>query len=288
MRRVTLEQDQLGECPTWDARSGRFFWIDVTGKKLLSCSPDGTSREELCVDDYPGSFALRETGGRLVAFRRKIAILDDAGNEIARAATDVVEFGKERFNDGKCDSRGRFWAGTLDKQLKAPIGGLFRIDPDLSVHKMSEGYGISNGIAWSPDEKTMYHCDSSPTNVYAYDFDVESGTIANRRIFVRFDEGMGRPDGCAMDVEGFLWVAAPGTGCIRRFAPGGELDSVLETPSRYPSSIAFGGPDLKTLYITTLVPHELPPNDGAQPDIDGAVFATEVQVAGMPVTRFGG
>ena len=97
MRRVTLEQDQLGECPTWDARSGRFFWIDVTGKKLLSCSPDGTSREELCVDDYPGSFALRETGGRLVAFRRKIAILDDAGNEIARAATDVVEFGKERF-----------------------------------------------------------------------------------------------------------------------------------------------------------------------------------------------
>ncbi|AUW58170.1 calcium-binding protein [Sphingobium sp. SCG-1] len=288
MRRVTPQLDHLGECPTWDERTGTFLWINVTGKKLLSCKPDGSEREELTVEDYPGSFALRENGGRLVAFRRKIALLNEVGREVSSHIPDVVAFDKERFNDGKCDSRGRFWVGTLDKHLQNTVGGLFRVDPDLSVHKMSEGYGISNGIAWSPDDKTLYHCDSSPTNVYAYDFDAEAGTVGNRRVFVEFEDGVSRPDGCATDSEGFLWIAAPGAGCIRRYDPDGKLESIVETPSRYPSSIAFGGADLRTLYITTLVPHALPPNDGAQPDIDGALFATEVAVPGLPVGRFGG
>ena len=288
MRRITDQLDTLGECPTWDDRLGRFRWIDVTGKTLQSCNPDGSDRTAQATADFPGSFALRQNGGLLVAYRRKLALLDGDGIEVADHVPDAVSFAVELFNDGKCDSRGRFWVGTLDKQLKARIGGLFRVDADLSVPRMSEGYGISNGIAWSPDDRTMYHCDSSPTNVYAYDFDADTGTIANRRVFAAIDEREGRPDGCAIDAEGFLWVAAPGTGTIRRYDPAGALASVLETPSRFPSSIAFGGAGLTTLFITTLVPHGMPPIGGAQPDLDGAVFATEVGVAGLPVARFAG
>ena len=195
----------------------------------------------------------------------------------------------QRFNDGKADPQGRFWVGTLDKQLTGGTrGGLFRVDPDLSVHKMSDGYGISNGIAWSPDDHTLYHCDSAPTNIYAYDFDAASGTVENRRVFASVDETIGRPDGCASDAEGFLWVAVPGSGSIYRYDPAGKLERRLPVPSNFPSSVAFGGPDLKTLYITTLVPHGMPPIVDARPDIDGAVFATEVDVAGLPVGRFGG
>jgi sugar lactone lactonase YvrE len=176
----------------------------------------------------------------------------------------------------------------MDRRLKNAIGGLFRVDADLSAQKMGEGYGISNGLAWSADDRLLYHCDSSPARIYVYDFDVERGDIANRRIFAEFDAAKGRPDGCAADVEGFLWVAMPGSGRISRFDPKGRIERSIETPTHYPSSVAFGGTDLKTLYVTSLVPHELPPNDKANPEVDGAVFAVNVDTAGVPVARFGG
>lgn len=288
MRRVTQEQDELGECPTWDNNDGRFHWIDVTRKRMQSCAPDGSDRRVLDVDDYPGSFTLRECGGMLVAFRRRLSLLDAAGAEVNAVTPATVDFAMERFNDGKCDSRGRFWVGSMDRRLEDTVGGLFRIDADLSARKMSEGYGISNGLAWSADDRLLYHCDSSPARIYVYEFDVARGEIANRRIFADFDAAKARPDGCAADVEGFLWVAMPGSGRISRFDPDGRIERSIETPTYYPSSVAFGGPDLKTLFITSLVPHELPPNDKANPAVDGAVFAMNVEVAGVPVARFGG
>lgn len=288
MRRITNQLDALGECPTWDARSARLCWIDVTGKRLSSCGETGENLAGQAVDDYPGSIALRNEGGLLVAFRRRLSIFDASGDELAKQVPAAIDFARERFNDGKCDSRGRFWVGTMDPRLKEQTGAVYRVDPDLSVRRVSEGYGVSNGFAWSPDERVLYHCDSSPTIIYAYDFDAEAGEVADRRVFVEFDTMMGRPDGCASDVDGFLWVASPEAGCIRRFDPDGKQERVLETPVRYPSSIAFGGSDLRTLFITSLVPHQLTAHDGANPELDGAVFATEVDVAGLPVGRFGG
>jgi len=288
MQRITSDVDELGECPTWEPREQRFYWLDVVGKTLQSCRPDGSDRTSRKFDDYPGSFAPRTGGGHLVAFRKGLVLLGPDGAEERRVEPGVVDFAKERFNDGKADSRGRFFVGAMDRRLKNPVGGLFRVDPDLTVTKVSDGYGISNGIAWSPDDGTMYHCDSDPPHVYAYDFDVETGAVANRRIFATFTEAQGHPDGCAMDSEGFLWVAAPGSGCIRRLDPEGREAEILETPVRFPSSIAFGDDDLKTLYITTLQPHEKTPEGGASPGFDGCVFKTRVDVAGLPVGLFKG
>lgn len=285
MRRIGSQCDTLGECPTWDARASKLRWIDVTGKRLSTLDPGRSPVEDRRFEDYPGSITMRQAGGILVAFRRSLALLDDDGTEAAKIVPPSIDFTRERFNDGKCDRHGRFWVGTMDRRLKQPLGALYRVDPDLSVHRMSEGYGISNGLAWSPDDRILYHCDSSPTVIYAYDFDGPSGTIANRRVFVEFTAGMGRPDGCATDADGFLWVASPGAGCVRCFAPDGRQTRMIETPVRFPSSVAFGGNGLRTLFITTLKPHELTP-EGRASELDGALYATEPGVVGMPVGVF--
>lgn len=218
-----------------------------------------------------------------LGYRRRIVLIDGEGVERELGLPDF-DVGKERFNDGACDAKGRFWVGTIDRKLKHPVGGLFRLDPDLSFRRMAEGITLSNGLAWSPDNRVMYHCDSGPRLIYAYDFDLESGSVGQRRIFVRFDEDMGQPDGCAMDTEGYLWVAAPYTGSIMRFAPDGQIESRLELPSRMPSSLAFGGSTLSTLFVTSMHPHD----DSAPDKNDGAIFKVDVDVSGIAVPCFGG
>lgn len=283
MRVVVSEPSKLGECPTWDEREGRFWWIDVDSKRISSCGPEGDDIRRRDVDDYPGSIALREDGGLLVAFRRGIALFDREGVQEASSPLPTEVVARERFNDGACDSRGRFWTGTMDKTLQASTGGLYRVDGDLSLHRMTEGIGVSNGITWSPDDTRLYHCDSTPPCVYVHDFDATSGEVANRRVFVQFEPGMGKADGCAMDSEGFLWVSAPRSGSILRYDPDGRLERRLVTPTMFPSSIAFGGPALETLYITSMEPR-----DGGPGPADGLVYAHEVDVPGLPTHRFQG
>lgn len=283
MRTIVTETDRIGECPTWDSRDRRLRWIDVVDKRLSSCDPDGGDIQREATDDFPGSFALRKRGGRLVAFRRRIALFDSGGTEVATATLSPDQIARERFNDGGCDSQGRFFVSTMDPRLKETTGGLYRVDPDLTITRLTEGVGIGNGIAWSPDDRLLYHCDSQPPVIYVHDYNVAAGTVANRREFVRLDPSEGKPDGCAMDVQGFLWMAAPGSGTILRFDPDGRIERRLPVPVRYPSSVAFGGDDRKTLYITSL----RPPEGDPQP-LDGAVFATEVDVAGVARVRFAG
>ena len=282
MRSLSEERDQLGEGPVWDDRTGRLAWIDVVGKRLSSCGPNGVGLEREALAENPGSFAFRQDGGRLVAFRRRIALFDAAGVEVASFAPPSADMERERFNDGKCDRRGRFWVGAMDRKLSDPLGGLYRIDPDLSAHRMDAGFALSNGIAWSPDDTRLYHCDTVPAVIHVHDYDLDTGTIANRRVFAEFDASMGRPDGCAMDVEGCLWVAAPGVGAVFRFDPRGRLDRHLPVPTSHPSSVAFGGEGLGVLFITSLRPAH------GEDRLAGAVFATEVGVAGAPCARFGG
>jgi L-arabinonolactonase len=221
MHRIEARADELGECPTWDELSGRLLHIDVIGRRLLSCEPDGGQAEEVSLAEIPGSFALRRNGGLLMAYRRGLALRDPAGNETSIELPSQWDGSRERFNDGSCDALGRFWVGTMDRCLQETVGALYRLDCDLTVHRTASGFGISNGIAWSPDNRTMYHCDSRPPVIYAYEFDLDAGVARNRRILVDFTSPMGMPDGCATDVEGFIWVAAPGTGQVMRFDPEG-------------------------------------------------------------------
>jgi len=242
----------------------------------------------------------------LMAFRRRLALFDPTGAEIASFVPDAADMSRERFNDGACDGKGRLWIGTMDRHLQEPVGALYRVDPNLSTRRMDFGLGISNGIAWSPRSDRLYHCDSKFPRIYVHDFDLETGSITNRRIFVEFGYGMGVPDGCAVDIEGLLWVAAPGAGAIFGFDPRGALAKKIETPVFWPSSVVFGGADLRTMFITSLEPREESTvrssrheetrarhagNErglGAAPPVDGSVFAVECDVPGTPRWKFGG
>jgi sugar lactone lactonase YvrE len=273
----------LGEGPLWDGETSRLHWIDILQKQRFSCAFDGTAVDMRPLPETPGSFALRSSGGVLMAYRRRMSLVDAGG---AEQDLDVPGFDveKERFNDGACDSLGRFWVGTIDRRLQDPVGGLFRLDPDLSFHKMAEGIVLSNGLTWSPDNRLMYHCDSGPRLIYAYDFDLDSGTVGERRVFARFDADMGQPDGCAIDAEGHLWVAAPHTGSIICFAPDGRIYRRLEVPSRMPSSLVFGGANLSTMFVTSMHPH-----DGTEAgESDGRIFAIDAGVPGVAQSHFAG
>ncbi len=284
MRCLVEEPDCLGECPTWDDRAGRLVWIDVVGKRMSSCGVDGDGLRRHTLPDTPGSFALRSGTGHVVAFRRRLALVDGEGREVAVALPPGWDGERERFNDGACDALGRFWFGTMHRRLTDPVGALYRLDTDLSAHRLDEGFGLSNGIAWSPDNRTMYHCDSVPPIIYVLDFDLQSGTVANRRPFARFAAGDGIPDGCATDTEGHLWVAVPGAGAVLRYDPTGRLERTVPIPVENPSSVAFGGADLCTLFVTTIGRTGLPGSTGG----DGAVFAFETGVPGLPQHRFAG
>jgi len=306
VRLIVAEPDHLGDCPTWNDSVQRLLWIDIIGKRMSSCAPDGTALARQPLPETPGSFALRAGGGMLMAFRRRLALFDPMGAEIASFVPDAADMNRERFNDGACDGKGRLWIGTMDRFLREPVGALYRVDPDLSTHRMDFGLGVSNGIAWSPRSDRLYHCDSKFPRIYAHDFDLEAGSITNRRIFVEFGDRMGVPDGCAVDIEGFLWVAAPGAGAIFGFDPRGRLAKKIETPVFWPSSVVFGGADLRTMFVTSLVPREestvqgsrhQEPRDphagngggfGAAPPADGSVFAVECDVPGTQCWKFGG
>lgn len=281
MRRVEARADELGECPTWDAHSRRLLRIDVTGRRFLSCEFDGGQPEALSLAEIPGSFALRRHGGLLMAYRRGLALRDPAGNETRLALPADWDGSRERFNDGACDAYGRFWVGTMDRRLQDTVGALYRVECDLTVRRMASGFGLSNGIAWSPDNRTMYQCDSRPPVIYAYDFDLEAGVVENRRTLVEFSCEMGLPDGCAVDAEGFLWVAAPQAGEVMRFDPAGKLERAVRTVAASPTSVTFGGTDWQTLFITSMQPHEVSPGPA-----DGAVFAWDAPVAGLQLNSF--
>jgi sugar lactone lactonase YvrE len=277
----------LGENPFWDGESQRLFWIDGVGRTLFCQDAAGTPLHQWPLPKAPGSFALRQGGGMLMAYRNGLALIDPFTGEFNDIPAGAAEFGKERFNDGKCDRRGRFWAGTFDKNLKDPVGSLFRIDPDLGVHRMDEGITLSNGIDWSPDDRVMYYCDSTPSVVRAYDFDLDAGTVGNRRVFVDFSSRAGRPDGCTVDAEGCLWVAEVGAGQIVRFDPDGREMEVVRLPVSRPTSVMFGGPELRTLFITSMQ-MDLSAEELAQQPQAGCVFALDVGVAGLPARRFAG
>ena len=175
-----IEAD-LGEGPVWSAEDQTIYWIDVTQRKILRYGLTTRKAETFNVSGMPGSIALRKGGGIIAAYRTGPALIDLASGRETKLPSSI-DFGKERFNDGKCDGRGRFFAGTMDKTMKDTIGGLYRIDADHSVTKVADDIRLSNGIGWSPDNRVMYHCDSRPGYVYAYDYDIDSGTPTNRRV----------------------------------------------------------------------------------------------------------
>jgi sugar lactone lactonase YvrE len=276
----------LGEGPVWCPREQALYWVDSLAPALHRFEPatGATARWEMPATI--GSAVLRAQGGALVALATGFAFVDLKSGALTALGDPEAGSPETRFNDGKCDRQGRFWAGTMDLDQRAPEGALYRLDADGEWHRQEMGITVSNGIGWSPDDRTMYHVDSPTRRIFAHDFDAGEGALSNRRVFAELPERAGYPDGLCVDAEGFVWCAIYLGGRVERYDPEGRLERTVELPVKRVTSCAFGGAELDVLYITTASAR------GADRAPDGApaghLFALESGVRGLPEPRFAG
>jgi sugar lactone lactonase YvrE len=285
IRLIVDAKSRLGEVPVWDVREQALYWVDIEGRKLFRRDEASGAVRHWTFAERIGSFALRQAGGLVCAFASGFAFFDPDSEAVEWIARPEAMIARNRFNDGKCDRAGRFWAGSMDDRLSEHTGTLFRLDPDRTVHRLDGAIGCSNSLAWSPDDCTFYFADSQDRTIFAYDFDAASGAIANKRVFAVSDIGV--PDGSTVDAEGFLWNANWDGWRLVRYAPDGRVDRVVELPVQKPTSCMFGGPDLATLYVTSAVWDLTGAALAAQPWA-GGLLALDVGVRGLPETRFAG
>lgn len=288
---VVDNRNQLGECPCWHPEEQALYWVDALRPALHRLGADGG----IATWQMPaviGSFGFREKGGIVAALQTGFALvelIDDRGTSFVKRLVDPEpERPHNILNDGKCDRRGRFWCGSRDADLAHPTGSLYRLDDDAQVSLMDRGFIVSNGIAFSPDDRTLYFADSRAESVFAYDFDLDAGAISNRRLFFSTRDIPGRCDGATVDSEGFYWCALVHGGQIARVDPKGRFDRLIDLPVKHPTMCAFGGPALDILYVTSAA-SMIPEAERAQVDHAGAVFALHgLGVRGLPEPKFTG
>ena len=280
-------QAELGEGPVWDPDAECLYFVDIERSRVLRYDPASQASRSFDIGTMVGAVALTTTGDLVLAVRDGFARLDlDSGHVRAVAAVEA-DLTDRRMNDGACDPAGRFWAGTMALDERHGAGALYRLDPDGCVHRMLDGVSISNGLDWSDDGRLMYYVDTPTRSIDVFDFDIVTGAIANRRSLVRVECGDGWPDGLTLDAEGCIWVALWSGGTVRRYTPDGTLDRVVLVPTTYPTSCAFGGPDLRDLYVTTAAT-ALTADERARQPLAGGLFRCRPGVAGRPAHRFKG
>jgi sugar lactone lactonase YvrE len=234
-----------------------------------------------------GAVVPRRRGGLVAAMQNGFKAVDPETGAVSLIANPEADKPGNRFNDGKCDRRGRFWAATMAIDTQPGEGSLYRLDTDGRVSRMDTGFHVSNGLGWSPDNRRFYFTDSGPKRIYVYDFDLEGGAVENRRTFVQVPDGVGVPDGLAVDAEGFVWSAHWDGWCVTRYDPDGKVDRVINLPVPRPTSCAFGGPDLTTLYITS-ARIRLSAGQLAEAPLSGSVFALQSGIRGLPEMPYAG
>jgi sugar lactone lactonase YvrE len=277
----------LGEGALWDVQEGMLYWVDVKRREIHRFDPASGRDQRWSTPEDIGSLAVRETGGLVVAMTSGFHFFDPASGSFEAIVDPELDRPENRFNDGKPDRRGRFWAGTMHDPETASSGALYRLDPDLRWHRMVEGVTVSNGLAWSPAGNVMYYACSSRRTVWAFDADPDNGTIRNRRVFIDTSAIGGAPDGATVDEEGCYWLTLPAAWKVGRYDPEGRLIRVIELPVELPTCASFGGPDLDVLYVTTSRFNRSEAQLASQP-LAGGLFALEVGVRGLPEARFRG
>src|SRR5690606_95153 len=195
----------------------------------------------LPLDEIAGAIAPRRRGSFIAAIQNGFRALDLEGPRLSPMGHDAVDQSGMRLNDGHCDSMGRLWIGSVALDSSPGAGSLWRLDPDGSVTLVEKGFHVANGLGWSPDEKLFYFADSNAQTVYVYDYDAASGTVSNRRAFINIPAERGKPDGLAVDSQGYVWVALWDGWALARYAPDGSIDRVVPLPVPRPASITFGG-----------------------------------------------
>jgi sugar lactone lactonase YvrE len=275
----------LGECPTWSPGEGALYWIDVRRPALHRFD---TGTKETRVWEMPetiGSMALSRSGRRLLlALKSSLSFFDPDSGEFELVAAPLAP--ELRFNDGRCDRQGRFWVGSMNDRTRAAVGALYRVDGTQGCVRIEDGVRVPNSLCWSPDGTTMYFGDSDLHTVFAYPYDPDSGSIGARRPFAT-TSAPAVPDGATVDTEGFLWLTEYGGWRIVRYAPDGRLDREIELPFQNPTSCAFGGAQLDTLFVTT-ASQRLSAEELTRQPLAGALIAMDVGVRGLPEPAYAG
>lgn len=285
----------LGESPVWHPVEQALYWTDIPGRALHRHDPASSQHRQWAFETEVGSLAPMRDGGLLLARRDGLWQFDPDTGASHALATAPYDTRHERFNDGKCDPQGRFWVGTIYEPREPALAALYRFDTSRGLQRMASDITVGNGLGWSPDGRTLYYSDTKAHTVYAHDFDSASGDLGARRVFARFppkepgqnlDAYGGRPDGAAVDVDGAYWCAMFEGQRLLRLSPGGAVLREVRLPVRCATMPCFGGPDLKTLYITTSR-EKRPADELATQPLAGRVLTLRVDVAGLPANCFG-
>ncbi|MGG5818043.1 SMP-30/gluconolactonase/LRE family protein [Falsiroseomonas sp. HW251] len=284
--RVAVEvQPFLGEGPVWLGE--KLLWVDILAPALHLSDPSRGTDEAIAMPDLVGAVVPRRNGGFVAAMGGGFRVLDETGRVGETLRTVEADKPGNRFNDGKCDRAGRFFAGTMAMDAGPGQGTLWRLDPDRALTPVETGLHVSNGLGWSPDDRVFYFTDTGSRTIWAYDYDIATGAAANRRPFASFVDGVAKPDGLAVDAEGFVWTALWDGWGVARHAPDGRLDRFVSLPVPRPTSLAFGGPGLRTLFVTS-ARVRLSAAQLADAPLSGSVFAFEPGAPGLPVGVFAG
>ncbi|MDO1583557.1 SMP-30/gluconolactonase/LRE family protein [Rhizobium oryzicola] len=280
VRRVIDVPLRVGESPTWDDRTGDLWFVDILAPAAFRLKADGSLRRY----DMPaaiGCLALCESDDIAVCLQTGVHMMNRETGALTLFCNPDGGRANSRLNDGKVGPDGCLWVGTRDEEVpQTGNGRLYRVTPNGRFEIKIDGLKTSNGLAWSADGKTMYHSDSSQLFAQTFDFNATTGEISGQKLLRPFTNEVGRPDGAAMDQDGFYWIAGVLSGRVNRVSPTGDIVEAYQLPCKSATMPCFAGPDLKTLYVTTLF------NDDPGKDEPGTIFAFEVDVAGVPVNRF--
>ena len=285
IEKISGIKNKLGEGPVWDVGEQALYWIDANAPAIYRLDPKTNDIRSWKTPKPIGSFALREKGGAVLALSDGFYLFDFGSGDAKQVGEPVAKPGTN-FNDGKTDARGRFIAGTLDAKFAHPIGSIYSLDASLKCTTLEPAIGCTNGPCFSPDNRTFYCADSVSRMISAYDYDLTTGTVSNKRLFATIKSLGGVPDGATVDAEGNLWSAIAGGGKIVCYKPDGTLAKTVEVPVPIITSVMFGGVNLDVMYATSIGERILNMEPGAD---GGSLFAIRgLGVRGKPEPRFAG
>ena len=278
---------RLGECPMWSVAEQALYFVDIDAPALHRFDPETGAHRSVPMPSSIGSFGFRAGGGFVVALRDGVWLADADGKLERKVAEAPFDTATHRFNDGRVDRHGRFWAGSINEKRDANTAALYRLDPSGAMEPVIDDIMVSNGLAWSPDGRTMYHADTPTHTVRAFAYDGGSGTPTSPRVYARFEGETERPDGGAVDSAGHYWTAFYRGGRVLEIDGGGRTVRDLPIPAMCPTMCAFGGPDLRTLFVTS-ARTDRPRDELVRLPQSGGVFAMRVDVPGLPEPMYAG
>ncbi|AWR96873.1 SMP-30/gluconolactonase/LRE family protein [Acidianus sulfidivorans JP7] len=269
---------KLAEGPVYDRELNSLFWVDIEGKKIIIKNLDNNSEKIIDTGDLVSSLCIINDEQIIATIRHDFDLINIKNNSKKKIVSVEADLENNRFNDGKCDKLGRYWAGTMNMLKDIPTGNLYKLEGKNEIKKTLSGLIVSNGLGWSPDNDTMYLIDSRLRKVYSFDFDLNRGEINNKRVIIDFNGEPGNPDGMTVDSEGYLWIAHWNGGKVSRWTPNGNKVFEIKLPVSYVSSITFGSTEMNEVYITTAYKENEP--------LSGKVFVHKLDINGQISYRF--